>query len=157
MDHGNEYGAINIGIGSNEQEALDDAVDRDVLKCMIMDIDDALEVVVRLAERRHRATRSEGFGHAEWVMRSAEANLYNEFLAGQPRPFIETCRSLRKDMSLSRVIHIIARWYEATMYLKSEAGMTAGMLMSGSDLATNVIEDLQGEQRKDRGGSIHTR
>lgn len=104
--------------------------------------DDALEMVVRLAERRYQASRIEGLGCAEWVMNGAEATLYDEMVPDEPRPFADRCRLLREDNTIHRMREIIGRWYVT-------------LFANHSGDAQKLAEDLIHDIRKESHGSLH--
>jgi len=106
--------------------------------------DDALEMVIRLTERRYGASREEGLACAEWVMERAERTLYDEMVPDEPRPFIDRCRILRDDNHIHRLRDIIGRWY-STLFTahRSWAGTYGGQ--TAQKLAEELLADIQGE------------
>ena len=109
--------------------------------------DDALEMVVRLAERRHGASREEGIGCAEWVMDQAEATLYDEMVPDQPRPFVDRCRILADDNTIHRLRDKLGRWY-ITLFTAHRTGAGTYIGAGGrtaQKLAEELLADIQGE------------
>ena len=108
--------------------------------------DDALEMVVRLAEQRYGASRAEGLGCAEWVMAGSEATLYDEMVPDEPHPFGDRCQILRNDNTIHRMREIVGRWY-VTLF---------GKTGDAQKLAEELIDEIQGELARTTSGGIHT-